>query len=1238
MKHSFLFVALAMSVVQVLAEPKLWIGGNGGDWNTPANWDPFGVPTKADTAVFRSVGTVQVELSARPVGIGGLRFESGRTILHTTLSDISGSASGSPLSLTTGTNEFYAAEDAVGVISNVVNGAGQTPSGATVDVAKTGPGEVVVELPIGTGYGYVRSVDVREGTLSTVAGAGPDYCLIGDVLIRDGAVLKTGHPRSLLFSFSPVTVEAGGTWDCGGVEQYCDGLSGEGALVNASSVKMWLTRAPYVFGGSITGVNGARVAVTFNSKAAATAVEDWAQYLGSSDAFANVKVTLNAEAGNMLRFCPGVGTFRVGEIVGNVLQYLDLDDEDGSPVTLYADFSNPGTLNLRGSGTFYQTGSLRSINSSAADFSRFSGKIGVVSGMAMYVGNNSVASVPDVSKVEAFETQSEPTKVGSTSAGWLLFQNKGCDTMTINGLLGNGLFSFLGPTTITRAGTTGAAFWLNENADVKVCGGSALLDGNQLYFRAGAKLTVRDGAYVGKVPTVPTYGSWTQAKRPAGVSVIDKPETGTIEVKEGGSFFSAFGLGAKTVTVTSGGTFSLGSGIAALTGTTAGNPTQLTVDGGTLSLHTETTPYTFSVTPDSDAVSVSVGSAGMTIDCDMELQSYSEGAHEFKFQRPVTGVGGVVRTGGGFLWGTYPWTISGAFDNRDGVAEIHPEAANIAAATVPLFGTGDFRLGNARLQFRGDTAAMSAMTAKVGTGGAFAYDGAATVRTRSASTLPRHTLELGALTRGGPGAALFFWNAAGTAYDESCGKVTFAAAPSQTAAGRVAGPVFTFDKPGTWSYGRVGFAAYGDDGLLSFDGYADGLGGGADSVALVTTGKLATVSGTVSVAALRVDGDKAIISSGDVAAHSMLHIPSGARLCVGAGDDPACVILNNRYSGDYPATIKGAGILDFGSREGVVAVNGKSGGVVNFARIDAVISGSGGLSVVGLNDISIESGLELRGANDYTGGTRINSVFVRPTTSASFSRGDVWLGDGELCGGGLQLDTEGLVIPNRIHAAGWGPKLLITGETTGRGAIVFKKGATLTGDVEAYRPLRIGAMDVDGLEGVFAGRVSGDKVQIWAPTVGTPTKGAVVFSGDNTYTGGTEVVNATLVLRNGGTAGTGPVWLSGGTLAVEGTAPCAVANRITGVGTIRIAGKGEKSFAALESQDGAGFALDVSKGRRAFVRSLKGFSSVTSSASGTVELYVSNVAEEGTFSGSVAPNVELHYGERQKTGMLLIFR
>ena len=1096
-------IAFSTVAVQLSAESKLWIGGNGGDWNVAENWQPSGVPAKADTAVFRSEGTVQVELSALPLGISGLRFERGTTILHTTSERVDGSTTGTPLRMPTGENVLFAADGATGIISNVLNGT----TGATL--VKEGRGEIVAALSFGTGYGYFDSIDVRAGTLSTHRAMSVIYCLPSAVYVRAGAALRTERENSVHSKFA-VQVDEGGTWDFGGAKQSFASIKGGGVLTNFP---------------------------TGYELPAGAALDDF-------------------------------------------------------------------------TGRFVVSAEKNASVSSAAE---------------------SEKSFPF-----AFETvAADESTAGTTSAGWILFRNT-TNPLTFDRLLGNGTFSFFGPTTVSQASTSGAMFWLNAGAEVAISGGEALLSGGQLKFRAGAKLVVENGAYVGKLPEVPKYGGWAVAKRPAGVVTVDQPENGSIEIRDGGTFFGSFG-GVKTTQISSGGMLMFGAGLVVQSGATAADPALLTVDGGTMALHTETTPYVFKATPDSDALRVTVGAGGMSLDCDMETLPYSEGTHEFVFQRPIFGEGGIARTGGGILYGTHPWQIAGSFDNRDGTVEIHPEAANIATSDAPLFGTGDFRLGNARLQFRGDSAATPAMTAKVGTGGSFIYDGAASVRTSRAAGLPRHGLELGALQRGGAGAALFFWNASGTEYNASCGKVTFSESPAADAAGRVAGPVFTFDKPTDWNYGRIGFAAYGTDGLVSYAGYTDGVAGGADSIALVTGGTKATVSSAVSVAALRVDGDKSVPSSGDGASSSMLQILSGGRLCVGGESDATgCVILNNRHSGDSPATIKGAGVLDFGSREGVIAVNGKSGGIVSFARVDAKISGSGGLSVVGLNDITRESGLELRGANDYTGGTRVNGAFVRPTTADSLSSGDVWLGDGELCGGALLLDTEGLVVPNRIHAAGWGPCLL--GELTGRGALVFKKSATLSGDVDAYRPLRIGALDDASVEGVFTGCISGGKIQVWSVQAGSPTAGAIVFMGANTYAGGTEVVNATLVLRNGGTAGTGPIWLSGGTLVVDGAEPQTIPNRVTGVGTIRISGKGVKTFAALEGQDNAGFTLDLGTARRLFVTSLKGISSIMSSRAGGVELWVSNAAEQGSFTGDVAQNVTICYGERGTPGMVFIVR
>lgn len=50
----------------------VWIGGAAGDFADPENWDPEGVPTSADTALFSQGGTAAVDLAAAPSAFGGL--------------------------------------------------------------------------------------------------------------------------------------------------------------------------------------------------------------------------------------------------------------------------------------------------------------------------------------------------------------------------------------------------------------------------------------------------------------------------------------------------------------------------------------------------------------------------------------------------------------------------------------------------------------------------------------------------------------------------------------------------------------------------------------------------------------------------------------------------------------------------------------------------------------------------------------------------------------------------------------------------------------------------------------------------------------------------------------------------------------------------------------------------------------------------------------------------------------
>ena len=70
----------------------------------------------------------------------------------------------------------------------------------------------------------------------------------------------------------------------------------------------------------------------------------------------------------------------------------------------------------------------------------------------------------------------------------------------------------------------------------------------------------------------------------------------------------------------------------------------------------------------------------------------------------------------------------------------------------------------------------------------------------------------------------------------------------------------------------------------------------------------------------------------------------------------------------------------------------------------------------------------------------------------------------------------------------------------------------------------------------------------------------VVFEGANTYTGGTEIVSSTLILRGPCSAGTGPVALDNGVLRFENTEPIVFPNDVEGLGTVEVAGSAPVIF------------------------------------------------------------------------------
>ncbi len=113
----------------------------------------------------------------------------------------------------------------------------------------------------------------------------------------------------------------------------------------------------------------------------------------------------------------------------------------------------------------------------------------------------------------------------------------------------------------------------------------------------------------------------------------------------------------------------------------------------------------------------------------------------------------------------------------------------------------------------------------------------------------------------------------------------------------------------------------------------------------------------------------------------------------------------------------------------------------------------------------------------------------------------------------------------------------------------------LTGPVEIVRSARVTARGDAAYEGVIEGVVSGGRLELMRST------GRVVLANDNSYTGGTEVVcGSTLVLKRGGSAGTGEVHLDASALVFENSEPVVFTNDLSGIGEVRLAGTAPVTF------------------------------------------------------------------------------
>ena len=689
--------------------------------------------------------------------------------------------------------------------------------------------------------------------------------------------------------------------------------------------------------------------------------------------------------------------------------------------------------------------------------------------------------------------------------------------------------------------------------------GAGELAVNNTWDRSGGTFTIGTNTTMQGERTTAMNSNQTEFTRPRsqGLSANFSGTAAVVDVNGGKLAVGHTGSGWKsqlnTMKIRNGGS------LTAFVNPTAKSDKSIYIDGGALN-------YSFALAnaldfgSDSYPWKVKVGAAGATFGVDY-VPSYASGRKLGLYMAADTDPD--AATDGGATYDlpvivnvNRAQNLKGPLALLSGTWAVNADAYKDGAGTAvdtPL-GQGDLELGTVRLALNAKDATRVTPLAG-GPGAKLTLSGATRMTLKYDSSYVAQAAVIG--PEGGSGCPIssknggvLFLRALNDSFDGSIGD---ASASGQVkvngtvpvdAAGRVTLPVFA------QSGSTIDFSAYdAEKGFVAFADYTAFAESEASNVALVNfeTDASITISEDKAVAALKIAAD----ASGDKA----FNIASGKTLSIGSGaaDAPALVIL--KPAGQWGnASISGPGTLDFGARQAVFAV-GRGTSYAHAPHIGAKISTTGGVAYATPILDTVYPWVATGGSNDYEGGTFINGIQVRPESNSAFGCGVVRVGDGELDGGQVCF-AAARNITNAFSIAGNGVKWATM--SPDRGALWFCAAATLTGPVEIRRRARISACKGDyianGGQGTFKGVVSGGALQLMKSTF------PIVFEAANTYTGGTEIVSSTLVLKGAGTAGTGTVTLDNGVLRFENTESITFTNKVDGVGTIEVAGTASVTF------------------------------------------------------------------------------
>ncbi len=284
-----------------------------------------------------------------------------------------------------------------------------------------------------------------------------------------------------------------------------------------------------------------------------------------------------------------------------------------------------------------------------------------------------------------------------------------------------------------------------------------------------------------------------------------------------------------------------------------------------------------------------------------------------------------------------------------------------------------------------------------------------------------------------------------------------------------------------------------------------------------TLGRLTNFAGDVSLA-----NNITITSANPDASSPAFSIISGPitgayGLTFATGANPIGTIIlsgSNSYTGG--TTIQ-SGTVQIGNSgtTGSVAGNITDNGSFVFARSDEVtfgntISGTGTVRQAGTGTLTLSA------SNSYTGGTTISAGMLGLANNSAIGSGAV-----TITGGGVRAVGQARTLSNALFTSG----TFVLGRSTN-----FTGTTTLNGNTTIIASNPDGPANADS---TFSGPIVGNfgvTLMEGSGTVGIGT-GAIVFSGSNTYTGGTTVstrlsINSDAALG----AASGALTMNGGTL------------------------------------------------------------------------------------------------------------